>query len=180
MGRRKTAKQIEKDLAFAKAREAYVPPDKEEGATTRKNPLIAVAYKPVQIAAGDAAKKYKVQASQKSVLFFGQTVLNLTDAAAQDPLPRGSRLAKVHATVADDSPNIIRALGSKRPYKRYAAGNRGSNVQYSYTAPLSIQSATALDNEVEAVFNAVKSKLGGAYGRAWFEPEYFVLSASGE
>ena len=65
MGRRKTAKQIEKDLAFAKAREAYVPPDKEEGATTRKNPLIAVAYKPVQIAAGDAAKKYKVQASRK-------------------------------------------------------------------------------------------------------------------
>lgn len=180
MGRRKTAKQIQKDLQYAQAREAYSPPVREEGATTRKNPLIAVAYKPMQIAAGETAKKYKVQASQKGVLFFGQSELNVPDAGAEDPLPRGAKPAKVHATVADDSPNIIRAVGSNRPYKRYAPGNRGSNVQYSYTAPISIQSATALDTEVKSAFDAVKSKLGGAYGRTWFTPEYFVLTGSGE
>ncbi|WGV23471.1 hypothetical protein [Halotia branconii] len=180
MGRRKSAKQIEKELQYARAREAYNPPVREDGASTRKNPLIAVAYKPIQIAAGETAKKYKVQASQKSVVFFGQTALNLVDAGSEDPLPRGAKPAKVHATVSDDSPNIIRALGSNRPYKRYAPGNRGSNTQYSYTAPLSIQSAAALDNEVKTVFNAVKGKLGGAYGRVWFTPEYFVLTGSGE
>ncbi|MDZ8135160.1 MAG: hypothetical protein RM049_07625 [Nostoc sp. DedQUE04] len=180
MGRRKSLKQIQKDLQYAQARENYNPPVREEGATSRKQPKVAVAYKPMQIAAGESAKKYKVQASQKGVLFFGQTELNIPDAGAEDPLPRGARPAQVHATVADDSPQIIRALGSTRPYKRYAPGNRGSNTQYSYTAPISIKVATALDTEVKSAFTAVKGKLGGAYGRVWFTPEYFVLTGSGE
>ncbi|WP_445626634.1 hypothetical protein [Nostoc sp. DSM 114167] len=180
MGRVKSLRQIQKELAYAQAREAYTPPAREDGAPSRNNPKIAVAYKPVQIAAGETAKKYKVQASQKSVQFFGQTELNLVDATSEDSLPRGAKPAQVHATVADGSPQVIRALGSKRPYKRYAPGNRGSNVQYSYTAPMSIQSASALDTEIKAVFTAVKGKLGGAYGRVWFTPEYFVLTGSGE
>jgi hypothetical protein len=49
MGRRKTVKQIENELKYAKARATYKPPDKEDGATSRRFPRIAVAYKPVQV-----------------------------------------------------------------------------------------------------------------------------------
>jgi hypothetical protein len=180
MGRRKTAKQIEADLKFAKAREAYAPPVREQGSTSRRLPKIAVAYKPMQIAVGADAKKYKVQASKEGITFFGQSVLHLVDAAAEEGLPRGAQPAKVHAMVSDGSPELIHAKGSNRPYMRYGKGTRDSKSQYTYTAPISIQSASALDNEVKAAFTAVKGKLGGAYGRVWFTPEYFVLTGSGE
>lgn len=180
MGRRKTAAQLEADLKYAKAREAYKPPVREEGGASRRLPKIAYAYKPMQIAAGQGAKKYKVQASKQAVQFFTQAALNLTDAAAEDPLPRGAKPAMVHAMVSDDSPSVLRAKPSGRPYMRYGKGTRDSKAQYNYNAPISIQSAAAIDNEVKTAFDGVKSKLGGAYGRVWFTPEYFVLSDGGE
>lgn len=180
MGRQKSVAQLERDLLYAKNKAAYKKPDREEGGSPRKLPKIAYAYKPMSIAAGEASKKYKVQASKEGVLFFTKAALNLTDAGAEDPLPRGAQPAKVHATVADTTPTVLKAEGSKRPYIRYGKGTRGSNVQYTYTAPISIQSASAIDTEVKAAFTAVKTKLGGAYGRVWFTPEYFVLSDGGE
>lgn len=180
MGRQKSVAQIEKDLLYARNKAAYKKPDREEGGSSRRLPKIAYAYKPMAIAAGETSKKYKVQASKEGVLFFTKAALNLTDAAAEDPLPRGARPAKVHATVADGTPSVVKAQASKRPYVRYGRGTRGSNVQYTYTGPISIQSPSAIDTEVKAAFTAVKSKLGGAYGRVWFEPEYFVISDGGE
>jgi hypothetical protein len=178
--RHKTVAEIERALQYAKNKEAYKRPEKEQGTPTRRSPKIDLAYKPVQIASGETARKYKVQASKEAVEFFGQANLKLVDAGAEESLPRGSRPAKVHATVADSTPTLVRAEASKRPYIRYARGARGSGAQYTYTAPISIQSATALDNEVKAVFTSVKAKLGGPYGRVWFEPEYFVLAGSGQ
>lgn len=180
MGRRKTAAQLEADLKYAKAREAYKAPVREEGATSRRLPKVAYAYKPMSIAAGEGAKKYKVQASKESVQFFTVAALNLTDAVAEDPLPRGARPAMVSATVADGTPKVLRAKPSGRPYMRYGKGERGGGAQYNYSAPISIQSVAAIDTEVKAAFTAVKQKLGGAYGRVWFTPEYFVLADGGE
>lgn len=56
MARRKTAKELQKQLQYAQAREAYKKPEKEQGAPTRRSPKIALAYKPMTIAAGDAVK----------------------------------------------------------------------------------------------------------------------------
>lgn len=112
--------------------------------------------------------------------FFTQAALNLTDYASEDSLARGSQPAKVYATVADATPSLVRAEGSKRPYIRYGKGTRGSNVQYTYTAPFSVQSANALDTELRTLFEAVKGKLGGPYGRVWYTPEHFVITGSGE
>jgi len=176
---RETVAQLTRRLEYAKNRENYKPPVREEGAPTRRLPKTPYAYKPMQIAAGDTAKRYLVQASQEAVQFFGITNLHLQPPGAQEGLPRGAQPAKVKATVADGTPNLVRATASKRPYIRYTRGERGSRVQSSYTAPISIQSAASMDDEVRAVFTAVKGRLGGAYGRVSFEPERFVLVGSG-
>ncbi|MBW4570604.1 MAG: hypothetical protein KME31_22045 [Tolypothrix carrinoi HA7290-LM1] len=44
------------------------------------------------IAAGDTAKKYKVQASKESVGFFTKAALNLVDGGPEDPLPINYKL----------------------------------------------------------------------------------------
>lgn len=180
MGRQKSVAQIEKDLAYAKAKALYKAPDREADAKIRKLPKIAYAYKPMMIAAGEGAKKYKVQASKEAVKFFTDEALNLTDATSEEQLPRGARPSKVYATVSDNTPTLVKALGSKRPYVRYGKGTRGSGAQYTYTAPISIKIATAIDAELKTVFDKVKKELGGPYGRVWFTPEYFVISDGGE
>lgn len=180
MGRQKSVAQIEKDLLYAKNKAAYKKPDREEGGSPRKLPKVAYAYKPMAIAAGEVSKKYKVQASKEAVTFFTAAALNLTDAATDDPLPRGAKPAKVHATVADGTPKVLKAEGSKRPYIRYGKGTRGGATQYTYVDPMSIKVATAIDTELKTVFDGVKSKLGGPYGRVWYTPEYFVISDGGE
>jgi hypothetical protein len=180
MGRRKSVQQLERQLQYAKNKAAYKRPEREQGAVTRRSPKIGVGYKPMQVAAGDAAQRYLIQASKEAISFFGQAALNLVDAAGQESMPRGSQPSKVHAMVADGTPEVVRAVASKRSYIRYGRGSRDSNAQYTYTAPISIQNPAALDNEVKTVFAAVKGKLGGAYGRVSFTPEKFVLSGSGE
>jgi hypothetical protein len=183
MGRQKTVAQIEKELKYAQNKATYEKqkPERADGGSPRKLPRIGYAYKPMAIAIdGGAIKKYKVQASKEGVDFFTVAALNLLDAGAEDPLPRGARPAKVHATVADSTPKVVKAKGSQRPYIRYGKGTRGGSVQYNHTAPISIKSPSSIDTDVKAAFTAVKTKLGGAYGRVWFEPEYFVLSDGGE
>ena len=181
MGRQKSVAQIERDLLYAKNKAAYKKPDREDNGKPRKQPKIGYAYKPMSIAVdGASTKKYKVQVSEKSAEFFTIAALNIVIAGSEDPLPRGARPAKVHAMKANSEPKVLKAEGSKRPYIRYGDGTRGGGTQYTYTAPISIKSPTSIDTDVKAAFDAVKGKIGGAYGRVWFEPEYFVLSSGGE
>ena len=44
MGRRKSARQLEAQLKYAKAREAYKAPLREEGEATQRQPKIPVKY----------------------------------------------------------------------------------------------------------------------------------------
>ena len=181
MGRRKTLAQLERQVQYAKNRAAYKPPAREQGTPTRRTPRIAVGYKPMQIAAGDTAQTYLVQASKEAVAFFGGTkALSLVDGLGQEGLPRGARPAKVTAMVADTSPQLVKAVASKRPYIHYGKGTRDSKAQYTYSAPISIQNPSKIDDQVKTLFTAIRSKLGGPYGRVYFNPERFVLSGSGQ
>jgi hypothetical protein len=180
MGRQKSVAQIERDLLYAKNKAAYKKPDPEENTSPRKQSKSAYTYKPMAIAFDDAAgTKYTVQVTEKAIQFYTAGALNLVEGGVHGSMPRGSRPSKVHAMVGNTTPKILKALGSKRPYIRYGDGTRGSKTQFTYTAPISIKTATAIDTELAALFTGVKEKLGGAYGRVWFEPEYFVVSSSG-
>jgi hypothetical protein len=177
MGRRKSAKELEKQLQYAKAREAYSRPQREEGGNTSRRPKISVKYK-VTSPLAPASTEFTIQASKVSVDFFGKSALGLADAATDPSPPRGFKPNRMMAMVADTTPKLVRAKGSNRPYIRYGAGSAGSSSQYCYTAPVSGSTST-LDSAVSAAVAAAKSKVGGAFGRIWFEPEDYPFSASG-
>lgn len=179
MGRRKTAKQIERDLAYAKAREAYNPPLREDGAATQRRPKIAVKYAVLSpLAAADSA--FTIQASNPGITFFGGIAALGLEAQGTDPsAPRGFKPSRILAMVADSSPSVVRAKGSNRPYVRYGKGTRDSKTQYNYSAPVTADTPSTLDTRVKGLFTSIKSSLGGAYGRVWYEAEQYPLAGSG-
>jgi hypothetical protein len=179
MGRRKSVRELEKQLLYAKNLAAYTPPDREQGAATQRRPKLAVTYEVTSPLAGTGVK-FTLQASKEGVLFFGKTTLGLEDPATNPGAPRGFRPNQMRAMVADATPVLVKADGSKRPYIRYGKGTKGSNAQYNYTAPVSAATADALDTKVKAAVTAAKTKVGGAFGRIWFEGERYPFNASGE
>lgn len=178
MGRRKSVAQLERDLDYARKKAAYKPPVREEGGTPQRRPKIAVKYE-VTSGLAPADTKFTIQASKEGVEFFGKTVLNLADPDTDPSAPRGFKPNRMMATVADASPTIVRAKGSTRPYIRYGKGARDSKAQYNYTAPITSATSTTLDTAVKAAVTAAKTKVGGAFGRIWFEPEDYPFTASG-
>ncbi|PHJ54496.1 hypothetical protein VF14_35215 [Nostoc linckia z18] len=180
MGRRKSVREIQKQLQYAQAREAYNPPVRESGAATQRRPKLAVKYAVLSpLAEADAA--FTIQASKEGLEFFGGIAALGLAAVSTDPqAPRGFKPARILATVADATPQLIRAQGSNRPYIRYGRGARGSNAQYNYTAPITADTPANLKSKVTTVITAKKTAVGGAYGRIWFEPEDYPYSASGE
>ena len=179
MGRRKSVREIQKQLQYAQNRAAYQAPEREENSTTQRRPKTAVKYAVLSpLAPADTA--YTVQASAAGITFFGGlTGLGLVVATVDPKLPKGFKPAQVKALVSDSTPTLVRATASKRPYIRYARGNRGSNVQSNYSAPVTAATPAALDTRITAIFAAVKENLGGGYGRAWFENEVYPLAISG-
>lgn len=175
---RRSISQIERELEYAKKKAAYKPAKREEGAATRRIPRITVRYRVLSPLA-PANLAYTIEASKEGVEFFGRAALGLGDPATDPEPSRGFKPYRLMATVADGSPQLVHAKGSTRPYIRYARGNRGSNVQSSFTAPICADTAANFDNVVRAALTGVKAKLGGAYGRAWLEPEDYPLSISG-
>lgn len=180
MGRRKSAKQLEEQLKYAKAREAYTAPLREQGAATRRQPKVGVKYAVLSpLAAADAA--FTIQASKKAIDFFGGiTPLGLAAVATDPEAPRGFKPARILAMVSDSSPAVIRAKDSGRAYTRYGSGTRGGGTQYNFTAPITADTPANLKAKVEAVVAAKKGSVGGGYGRIWFEPEDYPYAASGE
>ncbi|MEH2357538.1 hypothetical protein [Nostoc sp.] len=179
MSRRKSARELENQLKYAKAREAYTPPQKEDGAATQRRPKSAVKYAVLSpLAAADSA--FTIQVSAAGIQFFGGiTALGLAAAATDPSAPRGFSPAQMRAMVSDSSPSTIRAKGSNRPYTRYGRGNRDSNAQYNYSAAVTAATPTALDTKVKGIFTSIKDTLGGSYGRVWFESERYPVSSSG-
>jgi len=179
MGRRKSVAQLERDLEYARKKAAYKPPAREEGGTPQRRPKIAVQYE-LTSGLAPAGTKFTIQASKEGVEFFGKSILNLKDPVTDPSAPRGFKPNRMFAMVADSSTSIVRDKGSTRPYIRYGKGTRDSKAQYNYSAPVSAASAASLDTSVKAAVAAAKSKVGGAFGRIWFEPEDYPFTASGE
>lgn len=178
MGRRKSVRELQKELQYAQRREAYVAPERPEGGTPRRQPKTPYKY-----ASYLAGKAYIVQASQTAITKFGgRAALGLGDADDSGLAPRGFRPAMIKMMEGDASPTYIRAKGSGRSYIRYGKGSRDSNTQYTFGAPISDGGATATPTGVKTKFEAVsdaKKADAGAYGRIWMEWERLPLVESG-
>lgn len=181
MSRRKTVAKLQEQLRYAQAREAASvrPRPPKTGAPDRR-PKIAVKYG----STSEAATEYTIQASQAGVQYFGGVSPLGLAAAGDDPNPpSGFRPNRILATVADASPQYVRAEGSGRDYIRYARGSRGSGTQSTFSAPISDTTSPTMASvrtKFGTVANAIRANLGGPYGRVWFEPERLPLAESGQ
>lgn len=177
MGRRKSVRELERELQYARARAAYTPPARETGAVTQRRPKTPVKYNCML-----AERSFTVQASAAGLTFFGGVAaLGLAQASTDPTAPRGFRPNTIHAMQADATPNLVRAAGSNRPYIRYARGARGSNVQSTFSAPIS-GTTPVLPAEIKTTFETVsngKKTEVGAYGRIWMEWERLPVAESG-
>jgi hypothetical protein len=180
MGRRKTVRELQRDLTYATAKEAYVKPARAEGGTPRRLPKTPVKYNSYL-----AQKSYIVQASATSLAEFGGlAALGLEQADDSGLAPRGFKPAMIHASYGDTTPSYVRARGSGRSYIRYGKGARDSNTQYTFAAPITDAgtAATATPADVRARFELVsdaKKPVAGAYGRIWMEWERLPIVESG-
>ena len=178
MARRKTVRELERQLAYARAAQEYRPPQPETGAS-RRIPRTPVKYH-VLSPFVDTTTYFTVQASQPSIQFFGGlNRLGLEEAGTDPTPPRGFKPWQVHASQADASPQRIRAKGSNRPYIRYGKGNRDSGNQYNFNAPISASTLAALDTNYKNVANAIQASLGGSYGRVSISPERLPIVFDG-
>lgn len=179
MGRRKSAAELQRQLQYAQRREAYTPPVRAEGVAAQKRQKDAVQYH----ATSKALLVLTLQASKEGVLFFGGNApLGLADAGDDPTAPRGFHPNRILASVADATPTTVTSRSSGRTYIRYAKGTRGSNVQTSFSAPISETAAPTTPSvraKFKTVADAIKGKLGGSYGRVWFEPERLLEVESG-
>jgi hypothetical protein len=176
MGRRKSVAELQRQLQYAQARANYTRPPREEGSATRRQPKIACQYQSMF----DTTQQFTIQASQAAVTFFGGlTALGLADASTDPVPPTAFNPALIKAMIADSSPSVVRAVGSNRPYTRYGKGARNSGSQYTFSAPISADTAAGMRTKFNTVSQAKKSAVGGTYGRIWFEPERFPLVESG-
>jgi hypothetical protein len=179
MGRRKTVQQLTEQLAEAKRRDAYVAPQRTEGAATQRRPKSAVKYGSTSKASTD----FTIEGSRAGINFFGgEAALGLADAGIDPSAPRGFHPNRIYALVSDSSPQVVRAKASNRAYIRYARGSRGSNTQSTFSAPISditTPTMASVRTKFATVANSKKDEVGGSYGRIWFEPERLPLVESG-
>lgn len=179
MSTRKTARQLQEQLDAAKRREAYVAPQRAEGAATQRRPKSTVKYGSTSKASTD----FSIETPKAGITFFGGlAALGLAGAGADPSAPRGFHPNRIYAMIADSSPQVVRAKASNRAYTRYAKGSRGSSVQSTFSAAIS-DTTTPTMSSVRAKFVTVadskKDEVGGSYGRIWFEPERLPLVESG-
>lgn len=179
MGRRKSAAELQRELQYAQRREAYVKPVRPAGSATQRRAKTPVQYH----ATSKDATIFTLQASVAGIAFFGgEAGLGLGDAGTDPTTPRGFKPNRILAMVATASPQTETAIASGRSYIRYAAGSRGSSAQQNFSAPLSATATPTLSTvraKFATVADSIKGKLGGSYGRAWFEAERLLEVESG-
>lgn len=177
MSRRKSVRDLEKQLEYARRRAAFTPPADTAGVSQRR-PKRAVQYNSILI-----PRAYTVQASEAGLTFFGGlTALGLADDEDDGPAPRGFKPAQIHAMQADATPQPITARASGRRYIRYARGTRGSSVQSTFSAPISGTGTSATVGDVKTKYETIsnaKASTVGAYGRIWLTWEQLPLASSG-
>lgn len=185
MGRRKTVAQLQQQLAFAEKRAAYVRPVKEPGAVVTRRPKISVDYT-ILSPFEKPGTVLTIQASATAIRFFGDgaeeaglTLLGLVAGTINPGPSKGFKPARIYAAIATNNPTTVAATASGRVYTRYAAGTKGDAAQHSYEAPVNAPAIAELAAKVKAAFAAVEPRLGGEFGRVWFEPERILTTGSG-
>lgn len=178
MGRRKTVQQLQQQLEYAQRRAAYVRPARAAGTATQRRPKTVVKYGSYLL-----GEEFAINASRASIAFFGgATALGLNETVDVSGAPRGFKPAMIHAMVADGSPSVVRAQASGRSYIKYSRGAAGSNVQSTFSAPISDET-TPTANSVKLKYRAVAQsktdEVGGGYGRIWITWEDARLTESG-
>jgi hypothetical protein len=185
MGRRKTVRELQRQLQYAQARAAYTPPTRADEAATQRRPKLGVGYRSLY---ADNNPAYLIQVSSAGLRFFGGgsislAAVGLVEAAGQPLAPRGFRPNMIYAMVSDSTPQIVRARASNRPYIRYARGRRGSSVQNTFSCafqdPGATPTASGARTRFRTIADVVKDDVGGAYGRIWAEWERLPVSESG-
>lgn len=186
MGRMKPIWQIEDQLENAKKREAYLKakatrPIKQ---TRDAQPRVALVYTTFSYKVGSVFPEIIIQASQKSVNFFGgaatlgllNTPADLAEASAK---PKGFKPTIIKAMVGDPTPTVSRAYGGTgRRVVKYSAATTG-DAQAHYQAPLSCGNQTPTNTELEtkvAAIKAAKQAQLGEYGRLYLQIESFTRS----
>ena len=179
--------KIQRELAYAQAREAYYNNTNRPVKTTvDATPRIPVVYYSLFLKQGAANLAFKLFASQKAVTEFGTpTALGLsvdaTDLATAENPTRGFKPSMIHMMRGDGTPTAVRAFnGTGRRYVRYSASTTGT-AQAHFSAPIGGGDATptvaAVETKVGTVTEAKKNAIG-AYGRIWFEIEQYRKSTA--
>lgn len=178
---------LERELEYARKREAYLKSTtaRPVKTTVDKRASVLVGYRSSLIELGTGTALFKVQASQPSLVFFGnEAALGLivssgTNLDQASPKPRGFTPAMIKAIVGDATPQVKTAAGSGRRYVKYSANNTGG-AQSSYSAPVCKNDPANTPDEqstqAETVATAIDGALGGEYGRVYFTPEKFISS----
>lgn len=179
MSRRRTVRELQRQLQYAQAREAYTPPAREAGSSTRRRPKVSAKYHSLY-----ADADFTIQVPSAGLQFFGgRAALGLAEPGTDARPVSGFRPNTIHAMVADASPTTERSRASGRPYIRYARGARGSGTQSNFSCafqdPGSSPTATGTRNKFDALANAVRDNVGGAYGRIWADWEQMPIAESG-
>jgi hypothetical protein len=172
--------QIQRELDYARAREAYYSnPNRPVKQTVDPRPRIQVVYAPLFFKVGAVYPELLLSASSAGVARMGgAAALGLVTTAiaiaeAGRP-PRNFKPTILHAMVGDATPNMKRAYnGTGRRYVDYS-GNTTGNAQAHFSAPVSCGNSTPtideLETRVASIRGAIVASLG-AYGRLWVDFE---------
>jgi hypothetical protein len=168
MGRIKPIWQIEDQLENAKKREAYLKAKATRPIKQNRDaqPRVALVYTTFSYKVGSVFPEILLQASQKSVNFFGgaaalglqNTPADLAEASAK---PKGFKPTIIKAMVGDPTPTVSR------------------DAQSHYQAPLSCGNQTPTNTELDAKVAAIKTAKQaqlGEYGRLYLQIESFSRS----
>lgn len=181
--------QIQKELEYAQAREAYYSnPNRPVKTTVDPQPRTLAVYRSVFQRAGGAAVDYRVNLSQAALTFFGGPeagalaalgLLAITASPEAIPKSGGFKPSLIKAMVGDATPTSHRAFGGTgRRVIDYSANTTGT-AQAHYQAPIAGGDTTPTWDETVTKFNAIvtaKKPVLGTYGRIYLQPEQFSLS----
>ncbi|NEP61398.1 MAG: hypothetical protein F6K31_31345 [Symploca sp. SIO2G7] len=117
---------------------------------------------------------FTIGASDAAVTFFGLDNLGLGEVSIDPPAPRNFSPNMIKAFTSNNVGERTKAQRSRRPYTTYRKGGKNSNVQTSYSAPISANTRDALRTLFKKAHNAVKNKLGN-YGYTKFVPEHYPI-----
>lgn len=177
--------QIQRELEYARAREAYYSnPNRPIKSTRDAQPRQPLVYTPFSYKVGSVYPEMLLQVSKASVTFFGgAAALGLSnlpaDLAEAGAKPRGFKPSMLKAMVGDQTPTVKRAYNNTgRRYVDYS-GNTTGDAQANYNAPISCGNQTPTNTELETKLAAIKGAKQaqlGDYGRLYLQIESFNRS----